>query len=174
MKPIRPLAALIAIACATAAFAQGKTDYTLNDGQVRFHVPADWTAVMEKGDGNPQAVAFQVPDATAQGSDDSATVTVKTRQLQAPAAFAGVVQDELDRSKAQAGYESDASNHDTSIHQYFVTRGKTRYLVRDSYCLTGGIAVEVRCQRPLLAGTPAEWSGGFDAACSAVAASVKN
>jgi hypothetical protein len=140
---------------------------------VHFHVPASWTAVMEKTDGSPQAVAFQVPDASAQGSDDSATVTVKTRQLDAPAAFAGIVQDELGRSKEQGGYEADASNTDSSIHQYFVVRGKTRYLVRDSFYLTGNVAVEVRCQRPLLAATLPAWNAEFDTACNSVVASLK-
>ncbi|MFI4969954.1 MAG: hypothetical protein ACHP7D_07090 [Lysobacterales bacterium] len=165
--------AVLAVAFATSAFAQGKTDYTLNEGKVHFHVPASWTAVMEKADGNPQAVAFQVPDSSAQGSDDSATVTVKTRQIAGSAAFAGVVQDELDRSKAQGGYETDATNKDSAIHQYFVVRGKTRYLVRDSFYLTGDISVEVRCQRPLLAATPAAWNAEFDNACNSVVASLK-
>ena len=169
-----PTLAALAAVFATCAFAQGKTDYTLNEGQVHFHVPASWTAVMEKTEGSPQAVAFQVPDSSAQGSDDSATVTVKTRQLTAPTAFAGVVQDELDRSKAQGGYETDATNKDSAIHQYFVVRGKTKYLVRDSFYLTGNIAVEVRCQRPLLSATPAAWNAEFDSACNSVVDSLKH
>lgn len=174
MKLIPCLLVLIASsAFSTGAFAQGKTDYTLNNGQVHFHVPASWTAMMEKTDGNPQAVAFQVPDASAQGSDDAADATVKTRQLKGSAEFAGVVQDELERAKSQGGYEKDASNADPSVHQYFVVRGKTKYLVRDSFYLTSDIAVEVRCQRPLLASTPAAWSKEFDAACDNVVASLK-
>lgn len=155
------------------AFAQGKTDFTLNDGQVHFRVPPGWNAVMEKTDGNPQAVAFQVPDEAAQGSGDSATVVVKTRQLKAAAAFAGFVQDEHARAESQGGYEKDASNRNASVHQYFVQRAQTRYLVRDSYYLTGEIAVEVRCQRPLIDNTPAAWNAQFDAACDGVVASLK-
>lgn len=155
------------------AFAQGKTDFTLNDGQVHFRVPPGWSAVMEKTDGDPQAVAFQVPDAAAQGSEDSATVMVKTRQLKAAAAFAGFVQDEHARAQSQGGYEKDAANRNASVHQYFVQRGQTRYLIRDSYFLTGEIAVEVRCQRPLIDKTPSAWNAQFDSACDAVAASLK-
>lgn len=156
-----------------AALAQGKTDFTLNDGQVHFRVPAGWSAVMEKSDGDPQAVAFQVPDESAQGSQDSATAMVKTRRLKAAAEFAGFVQDEHARAQSQGGYEKDASNRNASVHQYFVQRAQTRYLIRDSYFLTGEIAVEVRCQRPLLEKTPATWNAQFDAACDAVAASLK-
>lgn len=172
MKPTTLLILLASLA-ATAAHAQGKTDYSLNGDQVRFHVPASWTAIMEKSDGNPQAIAFQVPDATAQGSDDAANVTVKTRQLKDPSEFAATVQDEFQRSKAQGGYETDPANKDSSVHQYFVVRGKTRYLVRDSFQLNGTIAVEVRCQRPLLDATPVAWNADFDSACAAVVASLK-
>jgi beta-galactosidase GanA len=168
------LATLLGTFAAAAAHAQAKTDYSLNGDQVRFHVPAGWTAIMEKADGNPQAVAFQVPDASAQGSEDVANVTVKTRELKDASQFAATVQDEFERSKAQGRYEIDPSNKDNAIHQYFVVRGKTKYLVRDSFQLSGSIAVEVRCQRPLLASTPASWNAEFDTACGAVVASLKH
>jgi hypothetical protein len=150
----------LALLIASSAFAQGKTDYTLNDGKVHFRVPPSWTAIMEKADGNPQAVAFQVP-------------TVKTRMLGGSAEFTGAVQEELDRAKAQAGYEKDASNKDESFLQYFVQRGQTRYVVRDSFALIGNIVAHVRCQRPLLEKTPAAWTAQFDAACNSVTTSLK-
>lgn len=171
--PILSALFLLSATFAAGAFAQGRTDYALNDGQVRFRVPAGWSAVMEKTEGDPQAFAFQVPDEAAQGSEDSATVVVKTRRLKAAAAFAGFVQDEHARAESQGGYARDASNRNESVHQYFVQRGKTRYLVRDHYFLTGEIAVEVRCQRPLIDATPAAWNTQFDSACDGVAASLK-
>lgn len=175
--PFRPFLTLIPVLttialAAPSALAQGKTDYVLNDGKIRFHVPASWSAVMEKTDGNPQAVAFTVPDPAAQGTEDAATVTVKTRELASPAAFAGFVQDERALSSAQAGYENDANNKDSSVHQFTVERGKTRYLVRDSFQLFGSVAVDVRCQRPLLASSSDTWNTQFDSACVAVAASL--
>lgn len=156
-----------------AVFAQAKTDYELNAGQVHFHVPPDWTAIMEKSDGDPQAVIFQVPDAAAQGSEDTASVTVKTRSLKASGDFSGFVTEQFERSKGQAGYETDSTNKDSSVHRYYVTRNKTRYLVRDTYQLNGNVAVEVRCQRPLIDATPKDWSDRFDAACVSVVASMK-
>jgi hypothetical protein len=166
-------AALLLAFVSTLVFAQAKTDYTLNGDQVRFRVPPEWTAIMEKADGDPQAVIFQVPDPATQGTEDTASVTVKTRSLKTSADFAGFMQDEFERSKGQAGYENDAANKDASIHRYYVTRAKTRYLVSDNYHLAGNVAVEVRCQRPLLDATPAEWNDGFDAACKGVVASLK-
>ena len=75
---------------------------------------------MEKADGDPQAVIFEVPDPTAQGTEDTASVTIKTRSLKASADFNGFVQDEFERSKGQSGYENDSSNKDSSVHRYFV------------------------------------------------------
>jgi len=169
MKPLALLLALVS----TAAFAQAKTDYTLNGDQVHFRVPPDWTAIMEKADGDPQAVIFQVPDPATQGTEETASVTIKTRSLKTSADFAGFVQDEFERSKGQAGYENDSANKDSSSHRYFVTRNKTRYLVNDNYHLAGNVAVEVRCQRPLLDATPKSWNDAFDAGCSSVVASLK-
>ena len=156
-----------------AVFAQAKTDYSLNAGSVQFHVPPDWTAIMEKADGDPQAVIFQVPDPAAQGTEDTASVTVKTRSLKTSEDFAGFVQDEFERSKGQAGYENDAANKDSSAHRYVVTRNKTRYHIDDNYALKGNVAVQVRCQRPMLDATTKDWSDGFDASCNKVVASLK-
>ena len=158
----------------TAAHAQGKSDYTLNEGQVHFQVPPTWAAIMEKSDGNPQAIAFQVPDVAAQGSEDTASVTVKTRQLTAAVEFAGTVAAEFEHAKTQSGYESDAANKDAAVHQYFVVRGKTRYLVRDSFYQIGMISVEVHCLRPLLAATAPTWNTQFDSACDGVVTSLKH
>lgn len=173
MKPIRCLPILFALVCAAGVHAQDTRDYTLNDGHVHFHVPAGWAAIMEKHDGNPQAIAFEVPDPSAKGSEDSATVTVKTRQLSGATTFTQAVQEEFDRAKAQTGYASDPSATDASAHQYFVVRGKTKYLVRDSFLLSGTVVAHVRCQRPLLDKTPSAWNSDFDNACNRVVASLK-
>lgn len=169
---MKSLALPFAIA-SCAVFAQARTDYELNGGLVHFRVPPDWSAIMEKADGDPQAVIFQVPDPTAQGTEDTASVTVKTRSLKASGDFSGFVTDSFERAKGQAGYETDSSNKDSTIHRYFVMHNKTRYLVRDSYQLNGNVAVEVRCQRPLIDATPQAWSDAFDANCASVAASLK-
>ena len=156
-----------------AALAQAKTDYALNAGQVHFHVPPDWTAIMEKADGDPQAVIFQVPDPATQGTEDTASVTIKTRALKSGDDFQSFVTDAFERAKGQGGYENDSTNKESSVHRYFVTRNKVRYLVRDSYQMNGNIGIEVRCQRPVLDATPKEWNDRFDASCASVVASLK-
>jgi hypothetical protein len=169
MKPI-----LLTLALASSlAFAQAKTDYTLNGGSVHFHVPGDWTAIMEKSDGDPQAVIFQVPDPVTQGTEDTASVTVKTRAMKSGDDFQGFVTDAFERAKGQSGYENDTANKDSSVHRYFVTRNKVRYLVRDAYQMNASVGIEVRCQRPLIDATPKEWNDKFDADCTSVVASMK-
>ncbi|MBN8726181.1 MAG: hypothetical protein J0H15_00555 [Xanthomonadales bacterium] len=168
---MKPIIALLFLASGISS-AQAPTEFALNDGRVRFHAPATWTAIMEKRDGNPQAIAFQVPNAAAAGTDDAADVTVKTRQLGSPADFGAAVADEQERARAQAGYEADGTA-DAGQHRYFVQRGGTRYLVRDSFRLVGAIAVEVRCRRPLLAATPTGWSNDFDGGCDRLVASLQ-
>lgn len=172
MKPTTLLPAfLLALSCATPVAAQ-VGDYALNDGQVRFSVPSGWTALMQKTEGNPQAIAFQVPDPATQGSEDTASVTVKTRHLANASQFGVVVREQIDHARQQPGYEADAAGTDASTHRYHVVRGKTKYFVRDSFQARGEVAIEVRCQRPLLDATPASWSAQFDSDCSAVVASL--
>lgn len=165
--------ALLSLLCATGAHAQTATDYALNDGKIKFSVPAGWPAIMEKSDGNPQAIIFQVADPAAQGTDDTASITVKTRQLKAAEEFTVAMQNELALSKAQTGYESDLDAADTGVHRYFVVRGKTRYAIRDRFALIAGIAVQVRCQRPLLGATTKEWTVLYDSGCNSVTSSIK-
>jgi len=162
---------LLATSCAAPAFAQDGT-YSLNDGAVRFGAPAGWTAVMQKTDGNPQAIAFQVPDPAAEGTDDAASVTVKTRHLANDSQFGVVVREQIDHARQQPGYEADAAGTDASTHRYHVVRGKTKYFVRDSFQEVGGVAVEVRCQRPLLDASSAAWNARFDSECGALVASL--
>jgi len=164
---------MLLLLAAASASAQEHSDYNLNDGKVRFSVPAGWSAIMEKSDGNPQAIIYQVNDPATAGTEDTASVTVKTRQLKSPAEFADAKQNEMLLSKAQTGYEASADGSDNGIHNYFVMRGKTRYAIRDRFVLMGSIAVQVRCQRPLLDSTTKDWTSQFYAGCDSVATSLK-
>jgi hypothetical protein len=167
------LLSLILLAAIGNVSAQGRTDYNLNDGKINFSVPAGWSLIMEKSDGNPQAIIFVVPDPATEGTDDTASITVKTRQLKSANEFAEATQNELSLSKAQTGYEAEPEGTSTSVHRYFVLRGDTRYTIRDRFTLLGDVAIQVRCQRPLLNGTTQEWVARFDAGCNSVASSVK-
>lgn len=172
MNLLRIPVALALLGASALAGAQARTSYDLNEGRVRFTVPPDWAAIMEKTEGNPQLVVFRVPDPTAEGSEDMASVTVKTQALRGTATFGGLVQEEFELSKQQTGYERDAAGAGENVHQYFVQRGPTRYLVHDRFRENRGVWVHIRCQRPLLAATPTTWNQQFDAACQRVVAST--
>lgn len=169
---MRPIFALLLLACTSLASAQDRSQYSLNDGKLHFDVPADWVAIMQKTEGNPQAIAFQAPNPGAADSGAAADVTVKSRQVRSPADFAATVASERERAQAQPGYSRDGDAGDDRMHRYFVQNGSVRYLVQDRFQLSGTLVVEVRCRRPILAATPASWNRGFDAACDAVFASL--
>jgi hypothetical protein len=161
--------------CASCAIATpaAAADYSLNDGRVRFTVPSTWTAVMEKRGEDPQAIAFDVPDAAPRDGGAIASVTVKTRSLAAPTDFAASVQDEMQRAQAQPGYAADTSTTDPARFRYTILRGTLRHAVEDRFVLLGDIAVQVRCQRPLSdAGAPAG-AARFDGECADVFASLR-
>lgn len=167
------LLALFLLAATGVASAQDRTDYNLNEGKINFSAPSGWSLIMEKSDGNPQAIIFVVADPATEGTDDTASVTVKTRKLNSPNEFAEATQNELSLSKAQSGYEAEPEGSNASVHRYFVTRGNTRYTIRDRFTLLGDVAIQVRCQRPLLDGTTQDWVARFDAGCNSVASSVR-
>lgn len=167
------LLSLLLLASTGIALAQDDATYTLNDGNVTFRMPSAWTAIMEKSDGNPQAIVFQVPDPATRGTDDTASITVKTRMLKGPDEFPEALQNEYLLSRAQTGYEADHDDKDNGVHRYFVMRGNTRYAIRDRFVLIGYIAVQVRCQRPLLGATTREWTASYDGGCTRASASVQ-
>ena len=164
-----PLIFLLACAHASAQ----TSDFNLNDGRIRFSVPQSWGAIMEKSDGNPQAIAFAVADPATAGTDDAARVTVKTRQLKAPSEYADAMQNEMLLSKAQTGYAAEVESKESGTHNYTVTRGATTYSIKDQFKLIGNFAVKVRCERPVLKATSKAWSADFERDCAAVSASIR-
>ncbi len=167
----------ILLAASGMAFAQtGQNDYSLNDGQVHFTAPATWVAVMEKRGADPQAIAFDVPNAAPRDSDAIATVTVKTRTLASPSDFASSVQEEMERARAQPGFTATTNDSDEahSRFRYSIANGSIRHAVEDRFTLLGSISVQVRCQRPLTASSSPAEAASFDAGCAHVFASVSS
>lgn len=170
MKPCwLMLPASLALAAHAAA-----ADYALDEGRVRFSVPSAWVAVMEKRGADPQAIAFEVPGAAPRDGGAIATVTVKTRALVAPADFAASVRDEMQRAQAQPGYAADAAGSEPHRFRYTILRGPVRHAVEDRFVEFGGIAVQVRCERPLADSIPPAAVAGFDRDCGAVFASLRS
>ena len=75
--------AAFALTCSMATCADENGNYVLSDGFIKFNAPPSWPVMMEKAEGNPQFVAFQVKDPADTGTGESARVSVDTKLLDA-------------------------------------------------------------------------------------------
>jgi hypothetical protein len=166
------LAALAAFATA-AAQTPGAGEFTLDQGFVKFNAPPDWPVIMQKTEGNPQFVAFQVKDPADTGSGEATRVTVDTKLLDDSANFQSMVNVGLDKAKQTPGYEQRTDGIDASALRYFALNGKTRYEYRETWYLNGHVMVHARCARPMLATTTAQWTAEYEKGCAQIMQSLK-
>lgn len=160
---------------AAAAFAQDKNtgDYSLDQGFVTFKAPPDWPVIMQKLEGNPEFIAFQVKDPADTGSGEATRVTVETKLLDDSGRFQAIVNGGLERIKLSPGYEQKSDGVDASVLRYFALNGKTRYEYRETWYLNGHLMVHARCARPLLAATTAAWTTEYEKGCALIMQSLK-
>ncbi len=166
------IAPFVAIA-AMAAQAQTVGEYSLDQGFVTFKAPPDWPAIMQKTEGNPQFVAFQVKDPADTDSGEATRVTVETKLLDDSGNFQAQVNGGLERIKQSPGYEARADGVDPSVLRYFALNGKARYEYRETWYLNGHLIVHVRCARPMLAATTAAWTAEYEKGCAQIMQSLK-
>lgn len=159
---------LPALLLATAGPALAQSAHSLNEGRVQFQVPSGWQLIMEKSDGEPQAMVFQAPLGNADALEDAATATIKTRRLASATAFDAFLAEEAVR----AGNLDDYRREDPSgnPHIFSSQRGTHRVRTIDTFVEVDGVGVKVRCQQPI-AGT--DWSEEFERSCVSLAASLK-
>ncbi|MBN8888601.1 MAG: hypothetical protein J0I77_23005 [Rudaea sp.] len=179
MKPstrIRLACLLIALPVYAAA-QPGKntepgTHYSLYQGAVKFSAPSNWPAIMQKTEGTPQFVAFQVRDPADQGSGEASQVSVEAKVLNDASTFPALVNAGSDKAKQMPGYEARSGDGANVLH-YLALNGKQRYEYRETWYLDSKILIHVRCARPLLAATTAEWTAAYDAGCAQVTRTAK-
>jgi len=159
--------------CAGAALAQESGQYSLDQGFVRFSAPPAWPVIMQKSEGNPQFIAFQVKDPADTGTGEASRVTVDTKLLDNSDNFQPLVNAGMDKAKQQPGYEQRTDGVDASVLRYFALNGKTRYEYRETWYLTGHVVVHVRCARPMLAATTAQWTADYEKGCAQIMQSLK-
>lgn len=163
MKHILP-ALLLAIAAGSAVAA----DHVLADGAVRFHAPDGWTAIMQKTDGDPQFLVFQVPNP--QSSGTLARIGVSAHRVDD---FDAHVHAEMTRLRAGSGFvESRAAASDPATLRFESSEEGPRQEQRTSFFRRGDLAVELSCARPVDAPASAAWRQAFDAACDDLAAQL--
>lgn len=165
--------AAIALLVAGAACAQSDGQFALNQGFIKFSAPPAWPVIMQKSEGNPQFIAFQVKDPADSGSGEASRVTVETKLLDDSSNFQSTVNVAVNKSKQMTGYEQRTDGVDASVLRFFALNGKTKYEYRDTWYLNGHVMVHVRCARPMLAQTSATWTADYNQGCAQIMQSLK-
>ncbi|WP_347260542.1 hypothetical protein [Rudaea sp.] len=162
--------------CATAAQtskgAGTGTGYTLYEGMVKFSAPPTWPAIMQKTEGTPQFIAFLVKDPADPGSGEAAQVSVEAKLLNDAAVFPALVNAGINKARQSPGYEPRTEGAANAAH-YVALDGKQRYEYRETWYLNSKILIHVRCARPLLAATTADWTASYEAGCAQVLGTAK-
>jgi len=151
----------------------GQTAYSLFQGIVRFNAPAQWPVILEKKEGVPQFVAFQIRDPATEGSGESSEVSIDAKLLNDASTSQALVNAATDRAKQAPGFEAAKDNDAGGVMHYTALNGKQRYEYRETWQLAATVLVHVRCARPLLAATSPAWTAAYDAGCSGVMQSLK-
>ena len=173
MSPTRFITALALLALSSFAAAESKTDYTLYEHIVKFKAPADWPVIMEKKDGNPQFIAFQIKDPADPKSEELAQLTVSAKLLHDSSFFQQQVDAATDKAKQLPGFEVVTEGVDPSVFRYYAMNGKSRYEYRETFYLMSHLLLHVRCSRPLLAATTPAWTDAYNKSCAEIMASLK-
>ena len=160
---------LLSLLCTVNAAA---AEYSLFENIVKFSVPTDWTVIMEKKDGNPQFMAFQVHDPADPESNELTQVTVNAKLMHDSSFFQQQVDAATDKAKQLPGFEV-AKAADPNVFRYYAMNGKTRYEYKETFYLSNHLLLHVRCMRPMLAETTQAWSDAYDKGCADLMQSLK-
>lgn len=167
MMKSRTLMTIAALAVSFAALPPARaTDYQIGDGVVHFAAPDAWTVLMEKRDGDPQFLAFQVPDPGAPAGS-LARITVSTQHAGDARTFQQFVNDGITKSRRLPDFHPDDEHPVVSGRRYTAMENKQKTAYLEYYYFRNGVAIQVRCVRP--ADANARWGSTFDAGCSAIA-----
>jgi hypothetical protein len=173
MRPITFAIVAVALAATSAALAQTPGTYSLDQDFIRFTAPPEWPVIMRKTEGDPQFIAFQVRDPADADSGESSRVTVETRLLNDSSNFQALVNRGMDKARQMPDYTQSTEGVDADTLRYFARNGKTKYEYRETWYLNGHLLVHVRCARPMLKGTTAQWTRAYESGCAQVMQSVK-
>jgi len=159
---IRLFAFIVMLVVSSGAAA---ADHALFENIIRFQAPDDWSVIMEKKDGNPQFIAFQVRDPADPGSNEITQVTVNAKLMHDSTFFQQQVDAATDKAKQLPGFEV-AKAADPNVFRYYAMNGKTRYEYKETFYLVSHLLLHVRCVRPMLAETTQAWSDAYDKRCA--------
>ena len=166
------LIAGLVIALLSTPVVAADTSYSLFEGLVKFSAPAEWPVMMEKKEGIPQFIAFQVVDPAAQGSGEASQVSVEAKLLNDASTSQALINAGIDKAKQAQGFEARSDAGANAMH-YVALNGKQRYEYRESWILNSRMLTHIRCARPLLAATSAAWTQSYEAGCKLITQSIK-
>jgi hypothetical protein len=172
MSPIRIFAAL-ALLGASAAAAAATSDFVLFEKLVKFKVPSDWNVIMEKKDGNPQFMAFQVRDPADPENNEIAQVTVNAKLMHDSTFFQQQVDAATDKAKQLPGFEQVSDGVEPTVLRYFAMNGNTKYEYRETFYLVTHLFLHIRCSRPMLKDTTQAWVDAYVKGCGDLMTSLK-
>jgi hypothetical protein len=172
LSPIR-LAAILLLPAVAGIATAATTSYSLFENIIRFSVPSDWTAMMEKHDGNPQFMAFQIKDPADHDNSEVSQVTVSAKLMHDSSFFQQQVDAATDKAKQLPGYEQSGEGVDPTVLRYFAMNGKTRYEYRETFYLVSHLFLHIRCSRPLLKETTQAWADAYNKGCGDLMAALK-
>jgi hypothetical protein len=156
-----------------SAAADENGSFSLDEGYIKFSAPPAWPVIMQKAEGNPQFVAFQVKDPADAGSGEATRVTVETKLLDDSSNFQAFVNIGMDKAKQMTGYEQHTEGVDPTVLRYFAMNGKTRYEYRETWYLNGHVVVHARCERPMLGATTPQWTADYEKGCAQIMQSLR-
>lgn len=167
-------ALLCALALAAGSvLAQTPGEYSLDAGFIKFSAPPEWPVMMQKTEGTPQFIAFQVKNPADTGTGETSRVTVETKLLTDASNFQSTVNRDVDKAKQLPDFTQQSEGVDSDTLRYYARNGKTRYEYRETWYLNGHLLVHVRCLRPLLDKTTAQWTAAYESGCRQIMTSLK-
>ncbi len=147
--------------------------YTLGNGEIHFSVPDNWLMIMEQMQGEPQFIAFQVPDASPSGKQVLSRVTVTMRQVTDIAKFRSWVKIQVRKSHRLPGYQANGKHYSHRFVYHALENGvRMQYL--ELYYFKNGYAVQLRCLRPQHDQSGETWQNTFDRGCQQIARSFNS
>lgn len=161
------------LAQANKASTGNGTHYALYEGAVKFSAPSNWPAIMQKTEGTPQFIAFLVKDPADPGSDEATQVSVEAKLLNDASVFSSLVNAATDKAKQMQGYEVRTDGTGANALHYVALDGRQRFEFREAWYLESKILIHVRCARPLLSATTADWTASYEAGCAQVLRTAK-
>ncbi len=145
--------------------------YTLGNGRIYFSAPDNWPMIMERMQGDPQFIAFQVPDTSLSGKQVLSRVTVTAHQVADIAEFRSWVKTQVRKSHRLPGYKAGSKQNSHRFVYHALENGlRMRYL--EQYYFKNGYAVQLRCLRPQHDQSGQAWKSTFDRGCRQIAHSL--